>query len=238
MDPEESEASAPSVEEATVLALAQAGLERDAALIEVLNEGGGAAQGERISGASARVRVSPIPGEAREGRRHLEEMLRLMEIEATVAVVRPASPAGGAGSSSGPAPMMLEIDGPDLGILIGWRGESLRAIQTIVNLMVSPSSVAPGGPRVIVDVAHYRERRERAVAQMARRIALEVARTGRPSTLDPMPPYERRAVPIALEADPTVTTESSGVDEARSVTIRSAASTPSHGARSVEAGRS
>lgn len=236
MDSQHTEASAPSVEEATMLALARAGLERDEALIDILSEGGGAASGERISGAAARVRVSPIPPEAREGRRHLEQMLRLMEIEATVSVVRPASPVEA--TEAGPAPVMLEIDGPDLGILIGWRGESLRAIQTIVNLMLSPGAVIPAGPRVIVDVAHYRERREQAVAQMARRIALEVARTGRARTLDPMPPYERRAVHIALEADPTVTTESHGVDDARSVIIRSTAASPSHDAHSVEAGRS
>ncbi len=212
------EAVAPTVEEAVAIALAQAGLHREEALVDVLSQGGGAIPGEHMSAAEARVRVSPVPPEAGAARRHLEELLARMEVDATVSVARPLQ--AGPGPEDGVAPVTLEVEGSDLGVLIGWRGESLRALQTIVNLMGGQRS--PGGPRVIVDVAHYRERRELAVAQMARRVAADVVRTGRPATLDPMPPYERRAVHIALAAEPLVLTESSGLDEARRVTIRPA----------------
>jgi len=213
------QAAAPSVAEATGKALALAGLTIDEVVVEVLAEGGGAAvPGERISGMEARVRVVPLPPEVAAARGHLAELLRLMEIEARVEVVRLSQPDGDEGA--GAAPLCLQVDGVDLGILIGWRGEALRALQTVINLMVNGNRPTPGGPRVIVDVAHYRERRERTVAQMARRLALEVVRTGRPTMLDPMPPYERRAVHMALVQEAGVMSESTGADEGRRVVIR------------------
>ena len=229
------EAAAPTVEEATAIALAGAGLAREDAMVDVLSPGGEALPGEHMSAAAARVRVSPVPPGAGAARRHLEELLTRMEVEATVTLVRP--PQAEPGPEETTAPVMLEVEGSDLGVLIGWRGESLRALQTIINLMVSQR--LPGGPRVIVDVAHYRERRERAVAQIARRVAADVVRTGRAATLDPMPPYERRAVHIALAADPLVMTESSGLDEARRVTIRPAGpGAPISGTRRFQGGSS
>jgi len=209
------EATAATVEEALALALASSGLTREDAMLEVLSPGGEVIPGEHVSAAMARVRVSPVTAAAAAARRHLEQLLAKMEVEATVRIVRPS--AAEPGAEEAPLPVMLEVEGSDLGVLIGWRGESLRALQTVVNLMVSQQT--PGGPRVIVDVAHYRERRERAVAQIARRVAADVVRTGRPATLDPMPPYERRAVHLALAEDPLVVTQSSGLDEARRVTI-------------------
>ncbi len=210
------EAEGASVEEAIADACRQAGIEPDAALVEVVSGGRAAVPGERIAAARARVRVEPIPEEGQRGRRHLEELLRLMGIEAQVTVTRaPRDQEDGA-----QPPLVLQVDGNDLGILIGWRGESLRALQTVVNLMLGPAAAEPGQPRLIVDIARYRERREQAVAQLARRYAAEVVRTGFPATLDPMAPYERRAVHLALASEPRVTTESSGLDSDRRVTIR------------------
>ncbi len=215
------EAAAATVEEALELALARAGLTREEAMLEVLSQGRDVIPGEHVSAAVARVRVSRVAPEAVAARRHLEGLLARMEVEATVSVVRPAQAEPGSEES---APVMLEVEGSDLGVLIGWRGESLRALQTVINLMVGQHT--PGAPRVIVDVAHYRERRERSVAQIALRVAADVVRTGRPAALDPMPPYERRAVHIALADDPLVVTQSVGVDEARRVTISPASSAP------------
>jgi spoIIIJ-associated protein len=147
-------------------------------------------------------------------------MLHLMGIDAEVNVrsarTDPAEEAG-AGAE---IPLLLEVEGADLGVLIGWRGESLRALQTVINLMLGENSQTPAFPRLIVDVAQYRQRREHTVAQMALRMAASVARSGRPVTLEPMQPYERRAVHLALASDSSVSTESTGVDAERRVTIR------------------
>jgi spoIIIJ-associated protein len=214
------EAEAPTVEEARSLALAQAGVAEAEALVEVVSPGRTAVPGERLTGAMARVRVQPLPQDVAQAKQQLEQLLRLMEVEAEVSVVRPAQPDGSPAAVDGP--LALLVDGPDLGVLIGWRGESLRALQTVVNLMLRPQAPSSGTPRVIVDVAHYRERRERTVSQMALRLAADVQRSGRTVMLDPMPPYERRAVHMALAAETGVTSESTGVDEGRRVVIRPA----------------
>ncbi|MFZ0994492.1 MAG: R3H domain-containing nucleic acid-binding protein [Candidatus Dormiibacterota bacterium] len=206
-----------TVAEATAAACRAAGLEPDAVMVEVISEGGSAVPGERISGARARVRVRAVPTDGLRGKRNLETMLRLMGIAAEVKVRGARAEEDGATSY---IPLLLEVEGADLGILIGWRGESLRALQTVINLMLGDHGQTPGSPRLIVDVAKYRQRREQTVAQMALRMAAGVARSGRPVTLEPMQPYERRAVHLALASDASVSTESTGVDAERRVTIR------------------
>ena len=113
--------------------------------------------------------------------------------------------------------MILDIAGDDLGLLIGWRGETLRSLQTAVNLMLGEEGVETR--RVILDVERYRARREDQVRELAERLALRVKRTGEPYTLDPMHAYERRVIHMTLADDPDVTTESSGREPARRVVI-------------------
>lgn len=213
MSDEFQEASGQTVEEATRVALERAGLAPGEAEIEVLNQGAPVIPGERISSSQARVRVRRLSPESQVAREKLARLLELMGVDATVEVRSPAPVV----PEDGPVPAILEVEGTDLGILIGWRGESLRALQTVLNLMLGAD---PGRSRVVVDVAGYRERRERAVAQTARRVADSVARSQRAQTLSPMAPYERRAVHVALADDPRVETESAGVDEERHVVIR------------------
>lgn len=220
MGSEAFEGEGSTVDEATVAACRAAGLEQDSVMVEVISKGGAAIPGESISGARARVRVRGIPAEGLLGKRHLEAILRLMDIEAEVSVSRPEPASPELAESSGAGPLLLQVEGADLGILIGWRGESLRALQTALNLMLGESSLAPGTPRLIVDVAGYRQRREHTVAQLALRMAAGVVRSGRAVTLEPMQPYERRAVHLALAGDAGVATESTGVDAERRVTIR------------------
>jgi spoIIIJ-associated protein len=212
--PRVAEATGATVEEATQAALDQLGLARDEAEIEVLNEGARAVPGERISAAEARVRVRPVDHYAARAREMLEELLRQMEIAARVSVRRAvaARPA-----DVGREPVILDISGDDLGLLIGWRGENLRALQTVLNLMTGDNEAE--GRRLIIDVEKYRSRREDQVRELALRIAHRVKRTGQLYTLDPMHAYERRVIHIALEEDEGVRTESTGAEPARRVTI-------------------
>ena len=136
-----------------------------------------------------------------------------MEVPCRVSVRRGT---GTAGSSSG-GPVILDIAGDDLGLLIGWRGETLRSLQTAVNLMLGEEGVETR--RVILDVERYRARREDQVRELAQRLALRVKRTGEPYTLDPMHAYERRVIHMTLAEDPDVTTESTGREPARRVVI-------------------
>jgi spoIIIJ-associated protein len=116
-----------------------------------------------------------------------------------------------------PPPVILDISGDDLGLLIGWRGETLRALQTALNLMLGDDSGE--GRRVILDVERYRARREEQVRELALRLAERVKRSGERYTLDPMHAYERRVIHMTLSDDPSVRTESSGHEPTRRVVI-------------------
>ncbi len=147
----------------------------------------------------------------------LESLLRYMDVEATVAPRAPET----AGDGIGLTEAVLDVEGDDLGILIGRRGQTLASLQYIVNLIVSKKT----NRRVAfaVDVDGYRRRREEALVGLAKRTAARVRGTGRSVTLEPMPPNERRIVHLALAADPSVLTVSIGEGDARKVAI-----TPSH----------
>lgn len=102
--------------------------------------------------------------------------------------------------------------------LIGYRGETLSALQTIVSLILSKRI----GERVyvIIDVNGYRERREQTLTKLAKRAAEEVMVAGKPMTLDPMQAFERRIVHLVLKSYPQVETESMGEDPDRRIVIR------------------
>lgn len=210
------ETTGATVPEAVSAALSQLGVARERVEVEVLAGGSRPVPGERLSGSGmARVRVRVIDEYAARARELLEELLIRMEIPAKVSVRTGAR--GGRGVEPGREPVVLDISGDDLGLLIGWRGENLRALQTVVNLMTGDNEAE--GRRLILDVEHYRARREEQVRELAMRLAHRVKRSGQSYTLDPMQAYERRIVHITLEEDEGVTTGSAGADPNRRITI-------------------
>jgi spoIIIJ-associated protein len=114
-------------------------------------------------------------------------------------------------------PVTIDIAGQDLGVLIGWRGETLRSFQAVVNLIVNEGR--SDRRRVIVDVERYRLRREETVREMALRLAQRARRSGERVLMDPMPAYERRIVHVTLDAEPGIRTESQGEEPNRRVVI-------------------
>ncbi len=146
---------------------------------------------------------------------YLRTLLELMEINAEVSVRAPETPADGLGRATA----VLDIDGEDLGLLIGRRGSSLAALQYLVNVMVTRRL----GSRVLVtiDVEHYHRRREDSLRGLAHRMADRVRQSRRPVTLEPMPAAERRIIHLALSEDQNVMTASVGQGDERKVVIRS-----------------
>ena len=210
------ETTGATVPEAVAAALTQLAVPRERVEVEVLAGGSRPIPGERLSGSGlARVRVRVIDEYAAKAREFLEELLVRMEIPAKVSVR--ATPPSRRPADAGREPVLLDISGDDLGLLIGWRGENLRALQTVVNLMTGDNEAE--GRRLILDVERYRARREDQVRELALRLAHRVKRTGQRYTLDPMQAYERRIVHITLEEDEGVKTESTGVDPNRRITI-------------------
>lgn len=114
-------------------------------------------------------------------------------------------------------PMVLNIVGDDLGLLIGRRGETLRDLQFIIRLMVSRKLGV--WPNVVLDVEGYKARRVAALNSLAARMADQVKKTGISATLEPMPAHERRIIHLALRDNPSVYTESKGEGEERQIQI-------------------
>jgi spoIIIJ-associated protein len=111
----------------------------------------------------------------------------------------------------------VDIRGKDLSVLIGRRSETLSAFQYIASLIVGKETQQ--FVQLVVDVEGYRDRREKQLIQMAKRMAEQVAKTGRRQTLEPMPSSERRIIHIALRDHPDVKTESTGEEPYRKVVI-------------------
>lgn len=141
----------------------------------------------------------------------VSKMLYLLDLEAQV------SAHYGDTERDGRRNIHVDIRGKDLSVLIGRRSETLSAFQYIASLIVGKETQQ--FIQLIVDVEGYRDRREKQLIQMAKRMAEQVAKTGRRQTLEPMPSSERRVIHIALRDHPDVKTESTGEDPYRKVMI-------------------
>ncbi len=207
------EASGNSIEEATEKALAQLGASPEEVEIQILSQGGRRLFG--LGTQEARVRATLRPSEPEEevalvAKEVLERLLEGMGIEAQVSLRPPDLP-------EGPNSIVLDIRGQNLGILIGRRGETLRALQYITRLIVNRR--LQQWMEIIVDVEGYKKRRERSLTQLARRMADRATLLGQAVSLEPMPAHERRIIHLALRDHEKVTTESVGEGDRRKVVI-------------------
>jgi len=196
-----------TLDEAVDAALITLGESRRNVDVKVVSEGPDETVVEVVVIDSSAKAAAPAPanGKGEVARALVEGLLKHMGIRAVVQV------------RAGLDPIAVDISGQDLGVLIGWRGETLRALQSVVNVMVGRH--LDEGQRVIVDVERYRQRREHTVREIALRAARQVKMTGDAITLDAMQPFERRAIHLALEGDPEVTTSSIGEEPERRVVV-------------------
>ena len=212
------EVSAKTVEEATQRALEQLGVSREEVEVTIVKEGRPGILG--LGADEAVVRVTPlVPAPEEESdtvevaRAVLERLLSLTGVAGSVMSQFQPVVAGGQ-----EATVILNIKGDDLGILIGRRGQTLACLQYIVRLIVGHQTEtwAP----IVIDVEGYKQRRYQALQVFARNMAEQVKARGAPFTMEPMPAYERRIIHLALVDHPDVTTESTGLGEARRVVIQ------------------
>lgn len=120
--------------------------------------------------------------------------------------------------------LRLEISGPDMGPIIGRRGDTLDAIQYLGSLVLN--NALDEHVRLSVNTEHYREKRAESLERLARKMAMKVVKSHRSMTLEPMNPYERRIIHAALQDFHGVTTYSTGTEPGRRVVIA-----PDHGHR-------
>ncbi len=111
----------------------------------------------------------------------------------------------------------VDIATQETGLLIGQKGETIDAIQYLVNVTIYKSR--PFAKRIVVDSEGYRQRRVEAIQGMAHRTARRALREQRPLSLPPMSPAERRVVHLFLKENPQVTTSSQGEEENRRVVV-------------------
>jgi spoIIIJ-associated protein len=182
-------------------------------------------QAERVEVSEARL-PSPVPSpsatkEAEAQPEHdalldrtesvISKMLHLLNLQAQV------SAHYGSTERDGRHNIHVDIRGNDLSVLIGRRSETLSAFQYIASLIVGKEEQQ--FVQLTVDVEGYRDRREKQLVQMAKRMADQVSKSGRRQTLEPMPSAERRIIHIALRDHPDVKTESTGEEPYRKVMI-------------------
>jgi spoIIIJ-associated protein len=144
----------------------------------------------------------------------LIKLLDLMDIEADVNVSHEFTTTDDEGNTTS---VGLNIEGEDLGILIGRRGQTMASLQHIVRLIISHQEQVK--LPVVIDVEGYKERRCEGLRALANRLAEQVTSRKAPFTMEPMSAFERRIIHLALVDNPDVFTESTGIGESRKVVI-------------------
>jgi len=214
------EISAKTVEEAIQIALKELDARRNEVSVTVLNEGKTGILG--LGSEEARVlveRLSPDDGEEynlREtARQVLEKLLDMMDVDGEVmhrtikAVEENDEPTTYIG---------FDIQGDDLGIIIGRRGQTLACLQYILRLIVGHQTEA--WEPIILDVEGYKQRRQESLKVLAKRVAQQVKERKTSFTMEPMPAYERRIIHLTLATDPELSTVSIGQGESRKVVVQ------------------
>ena len=207
------------MEEATKKALTQLNVGLDKVEITVLNEGKSGILGLGSEDARIRVKLMQPPknedSEAREiARDVLENLLSKMGVQSEIKVESPQALPAEEGEEE---PVVFNISGEDLGILIGRRGQTLDALQYFVRLITSRK--AKSRPPIVVDVEGYKQHRYDDLRVLAVNVAAQVKAKGLSIRLEPMPAYERRIIHLTLANDAEVKTESIGEGDARRVVV-------------------
>ncbi|MCL6473200.1 MAG: Jag N-terminal domain-containing protein [Firmicutes bacterium] len=194
-----------TVEEAIEAALAELGVDRESVEIEVIEDKGKGFFG-RITNGRAKVRVSIKESSSVAMAVNLvEEIIKYMNIDD-----------GKVELTESDSTIKLDISGSGLGVLIGKRGETLSAVQTIVNTALKKAGL---DKKLVIDVEGYRERRADTVKDTALRAADKAIRTGRSVLLKPMNSFDRRMVHVTLQDNNKVYTTSEGEEPRRQVRI-------------------
>ena len=221
------EAEGDSIDQAIENALKLLGTDRDKITVDILTEGKkgifgfraqkariraavrtagvGAPEPNRIAPAITNEEVEAIAGKAKS---ILEEILKLMSLEATVEVKK-----GERGDE-----VILAIRADNSGLIIGRKGQTLEALQYLVTRIAGER---PGteGPHIVVDIENYHERHRKSLQDMALRLGEKAKRQRKTVTVDALSAADRRIVHAALQDDPWVTTKSLGQGSYRRLLI-------------------
>ncbi len=192
------QASGKTLDGAVENALTELGLTREQVDVKVIQEGGFL--------KSFKVEVTEILTPAQKIQEFLQNIITKMGVEDGVVELGQQDDA-----------ILLNIKCEQTGNVIGYRGETLDALQYLCSLMLNEKS--SGFKRVILDCEGYRQKREKTLKKLAQNIEQKVKRTGVAVSLEPMNPYERRVIHTALQNSKYVTTESEGQGVNRHIVV-------------------
>lgn len=194
-----------TVEEAVKNALNELNLTEDRIEYDILEEG---SKGlfKLIGAKPARIKVKVKRDYIFEAKTFLRDVLNSMGVKAEIRIKEEEDN------------IKISLTGPDMGILIGYRGETLDSLQYLVSLVVNKGHET-AYKRVVLDTENYRSKREETLKRLAGKVAGTVRRTGKFVRLEPMNPYERRIIHSALQDDRYVQTYSEGEEPYRRVVV-------------------
>ena len=201
---EEIRKSAKTVDDAIAAALADLGAAREEVDITVIDEGSKGFLG-MFGSKDAVVLVKKNFNPEKEAETFLKEVFLSMGLIVKIKTEQKDKH------------LYIDLTGDDMGILIGKRGQTLDALQYLVNLVVNKKS--PYYISVMLDTENYRQRRKETLESLAFNLAKKVKHTKRNVVLEPMNPYERRIIHAAVQNDKYVTTRSEGEEPFRHVVI-------------------
>ena len=196
-----------TVQEAISAALSELNLSEEYVDIEIIDEGTKGIFG-LIGTKVARIKATVKEEENNRcdiASDFLYTILNNMEVEADISV------------SEDEESIVIDINGDDIGIIIGRRGETMDALQYLTSLVVNKGY--EDYKRVILNVENYRQKREETLVKLANRLAEKVVKYKKPVTLEPMNPYERRIIHSSLQGHKYVETYSTGEEPKRKVVI-------------------
>ncbi|AVQ46369.1 RNA-binding cell elongation regulator Jag/EloR [Clostridium botulinum] len=194
-----------TIEEAINHGLKELNTSKDKVEIKVIDEG---SKGflNFIGTRPAKIEMKLKKDYEKEVRDFLESILKNMNVEANINIKEKKDV------------IKIDLSGSDMGIIIGYRGETLDSLQYLVSLVINKDQSCDY-KRVILDTENYRDKREETLKKLARRLGHKVRETGRPVKLEPMNPYERRIIHSELQNNNYVETYSEGEEPFRKVVI-------------------
>lgn len=193
-----------TVDEAISLALRELNASREEVDVDILEEASKGIFG-LIGVKPARVKVTLKEGPSQKAGIILKNIFRTMELQVEMKVIE---------KEQG---LFIDLEGPELGILIGRRGETLDALQYLINLSVNKNQEVR--KKIIIDIEGYRNRREETLQKLALKLADKAKQRGRNVVLEPMSSQERRIIHTALQGREDIYTFSEGEEPYRKIVI-------------------
>lgn len=194
-----------TVDEAIENGLRELECNRDEVQIEILEQGSKGLFG--FGTKPAKVVLTIINNFETVARKFLNQVFEKMNIECSIEIKEKGDT------------LKVVLSGPQMGILIGYRGETLDSLQYLLSLVVNKENKESDYKKVVLDTENYRKKREETLIKLANRLAYKARRYNKSIVLEPMNPYERRIIHSALQDHPDVHTHSEGDEPYRKVVI-------------------